>query len=259
LLSDSRLAFVDKALIATIAPDRDLGLRVAIEAPRPEPRRRREIRLPGVRFVGGVFNGEGRNQVDNGNQRYLWAGRLEVTALGKELQLAESAFGGRFVTISGSAGTNHTDDAGLRDATKYLGVDIAGAYRGLSGTFEYLRVKHVQAQAGAKLRFKANGFTAQANYLLPLQLPPYKQARLEFGARLEEVDRNDTVPIMVAGEPEQSVRAVTAVASYYLRMHSLKAQLAFTHFRELEDRTAAGADARFDNDQLLLQLTYRLE
>ena len=47
--------------------------------------------------------------------------------------------------------------------------------------------------------------------------------------------------------------------SYYLRMHSLKAQLAASHFTEIEDRTAVGTDAAYKNDQLLLQVTYRLE
>jgi hypothetical protein len=76
---------------------------------------------------------------------------------------------------------------------------------------------------------------------------------------VEEIDRNDTIPIPAPADPAQSVRSLTAVASYYLRMHTLKAQLAFTHFEELEDQTASGAKATFDNDQLLLQVTYRLE
>ena len=34
-------------------------------------------------MIGGVFNGEGRNQVQNINQSYFYVGRLEVTPLGK--------------------------------------------------------------------------------------------------------------------------------------------------------------------------------
>jgi hypothetical protein len=55
------------------------------------------------------------------------------------------------------------------------------------------------------------------------------------------------------------VREITGVLTYYLRMHSLKAQLAFSHFDEIENMTATFADAVYDNDQLLLQITYRVE
>jgi len=264
LLSDSRLAFVDKAQLATIAPDRDLGVRVAFDLPRPDVKRRKSLRPPGVRVIGAVFNGEGPNQVENINQEYFYVGRMEVTALGQEQVLAESAFGGRFLKLSGSVGRNKRSEGDRLDTVTYLGVDVAGAYRGLSGSFEYLEVRHVQTLFDGlddpnTLDFKANGFSAQLNYLLPFKLPPHKQARFELGVRLEEIDRNDTIPIVQPGEPGQSVRAITAVASYYLRMHSLKAQLAYTAFSELEDETVVGGNATFDNDQLLLQVTYRLE
>ena len=49
------------------------------------------------------------------------------------------------------------------------------------------------------------------------------------------------------------------MVSYYLRMHSLKMQLAVSHFTELEDRTVLGTDASYANDQALLQVTYRVE
>ena len=264
LLSDSRLAFVEKAQLATIAPDRDLGVRVTLDAPRPTPKRRNEFRLPGARLIGGAFNGEGPNQVENINQDYFYVGRLELTPIGEERQLAESGFGGRFLTIAGSIGRNKRSEGGRLDTVSYAGVDVTGSLRGLSGSFEYLRVRHRQTQGDGTddpntTDFDANGFVAQVNYLLPFKLPPLDQARFELGFRLEEIDRNDRVPISQPGEAGQSVRSITAVASYYLRMHTLKAQLAFTSFKELEDRTAAGENAAFDNDQLLLQVTYRME
>lgn len=262
MLSDTRLSFVDKAQIATISPLRDLGMKVTIDLPRPDKRRRRDFRMPGVRFIGGVFNGEGTNQVENINQRYMWTGRLEVTAFGID-NLTEGAFGGKYLTISTSAAYNNRNEANRLDTVTWVGFDIAGSYKGLSGSFEYLEARHVQTVAGMDdpntQDFKQNGFTAQLAYLLPVRVAPYKQGRIELALRLEEIDRNDAVPISVPGDPAQSVRAVTAVASYYLRMHTLKAQLAFTSFRELEDRTATGQNAVFNNDQVLLQVTYRLE
>jgi hypothetical protein len=64
---------------------------------------------------------------------------------------------------------------------------------------------------------------------------------------------------MAPGDPTQGVRAITGALSYYLRMHSLKAQLAVTSFKETDARTASGENATFANDQLLLQVTYRME
>lgn len=254
MLSDSRLAFVDKAQLATIAPDRDLGLKVTIDTPRPPPKRYDGQRIPGVRLIGGVFNGEGPNQVENLDENYFHVARGEVTLVGQDPGLAESAFGGRFVTVSGSYGRNKSRD----ETVRYAGIDIAAAYRGVSASYEYLKVKHRFVNPSA-LDFDAKGWALQLNVLLPPRLPPHRQARLELGLRLEEIDRNDTAPISIPGDPTQSVRAITAVASYYLRMHTLKAQLALTSFEEKDDRTATGENATFDNNQLLIQVTYRME
>jgi len=251
LMSDSRLAFVDRAQVGTIAPRRDLGVRLGFVAPK----------LPQVRVVGGVFNGEGPNQVQNINQKFLYAGRVEITPLGREAQLSESAFEGDFLTAAVSVGLNKLTAGTRREDVRYLGFDVSGTWKGFSGTFEYLDVDHSFSDLGALTieDYRANGFVAQLNYLLPFKLPPARQARLEVGARVEEIDRNDTVPIAQLGDPEQSVREITGVMSLYLRKHSLKAQLAFSHFEEIETQTAVGENAVYDNDQLLLQVTYRLE
>jgi len=251
LLSDSRLAFVDKGQVATIAPRRDLGARLGFVVPK----------LPQVRVVGGVFNGEGPNQVQNINQKFLYAGRLEITPLGRETQLAESAFGGHFLTAAVSVGLNKLTAGTRREDVRYLGFDVSGSWKGISGSFEYLDVDHSFTEAGAMTveDYRANGFIAQLNYMLPVKLPPFRQGRLELGGRVEEIDRNDTVPIAQLGDPEQSVREITGVVSFYVRMHSLKVQLAFSHFDEIETRTSVDEDAVYDNDQLLLQVTYRLE
>jgi hypothetical protein len=253
LISDSRLAFVEKAQLASIAPDRDLGIKATLALPRPNPL------APEIRVIGGAFDGEGKNQVENRNQDYLYTGRVELTPFGHEPQLAESSFGGRFVTLAFSIGRNKRTESSRLDKQTYLGFDVAGSFHGLSGSYEYLQVKHELTGDPMLASFKANGFVAQLNYLLPIKLPPLHQARLELGARLEEIDRNDTVPISQPGDAAQSARAITAVASYYLRMHTIKAQLEFTHFTEIEDKTAVGENAVIDNDQVLLQVTYRLE
>lgn len=253
LLSDSRIAFVDKAQLASIAPRRDLGGRVTFL--RPGVRQ--------VKAIAGVFNGEGPNQIENINQKFLYAGRVELNVLGKEGALAESNFGDAFLTIAGSIGFNKLSNGDRTESVTYYGGDIAGAYKGLSGSFEYLFVAHSHATTGDPSLlppdFDQNGWNAQLNYLLPLELPPGKKSRLEVGARLEEIDRNDTTPIVLPGEPEQSVRIITGVLTFYARKHSLKLQLALSHFDEIEDLTVTGDPATYDNDQLMFQLTYRMD
>lgn len=253
LLSDSRIAFIDKAQIATIAPRRDLGARVTFVPP--------GVRQ--VKVIAGMFNGEGPNQIENINQKFLYAGRVELNVLGKEGPLAESNFGDAFLTIAGSVGFNRLTNGDRTETVTYFGGDISGAYEGLSGTFEYLYVKHSLATSDSSAMlppdFIQNGWSGQLNYLLPFKLPPTHASRLEVGARVEEIDRNDTIPIVLPGEPEQSVRIYTGVLTYYVRKHSLKVQLALSHHQEIEDETVTGGSAVYDNDQAMLQLTYRMD
>lgn len=251
LLSDSRLSFVDKAQIATLAPERDLGVRLTVAPP-----------IAPLRVIGGMFNGEGKNQVENINQSYLYAARVEASLVGRDAPLAESAFGGDLLVAAASYGRNKLTRGNGHEVVTYLGADVAAASHGLSVSFEYLVVKHrFDGLDPAMLPrpFKGNGWVAQLAYLLPPHLPPVGQGRLEIAARVEEIDRNDTIPIPQLGDPNQSVREITGVLSFYLRMHSLKAQLALSHFEEIEDRTSTGGEAAYDNDQLLVQITYRIE
>jgi hypothetical protein len=260
MISDSRLSFVDKAQFAVpatgvpqVAPDRDLGARLWF-VPSGLP----------VRVIAGAFNGEGKNQIQNINESYLYAGRVEVTPFGGPTQpYAESAFASEpWLSAALSVGHNKLTPGEYRENRTILGGDIAGAYRGISGSFEYITAKYRFSGDPANLPgpdYNAQGWVAQLAYLLPVELPPAKHSRLEVGARVEEVDRNDAVPIPLLGDPAQSIRAFTGVMSVYMRQHSLKAQLAFSHYEEVETLTSTMTDAVFDNDQVLLQITYRVE
>lgn len=249
MLSDTRIAFVDKAQIATLLARRDFGARADVTIPA----------LPQVKVLVGMLNGEGPNQVENINEKYLLTGRIEVTPFGAEGALAEGAFGSDFLTLAASVGHNEITAGDRNEKVTYLGYDIAFRWHGLSGTYEYLEARNDFTSTSVMLTdYDANGFHAALNYLLPIFVVPAR-SQLEVGARLEEIDRNDMVPISLAGDPEQSVRAITGVVSYYVLKHSLKAQLAYTRFDELEDRTASNQDATYANDQILLQVTYRLE
>ncbi|HEY5922572.1 MAG TPA: hypothetical protein VIV11_12915 [Kofleriaceae bacterium] len=251
LMSDSRLSFVDKAQLASIAPDRDLGARLTFVPP--------GLRM--LRVMTGVFNGDGKNQIQNINEGYLFAGRIEVTPLGTA-PYAESAFGEPWVSAAVSAGYNDLTPGNYEEKQTSLGADLSGAYHGFSASVEYLLVKHAFEGDPANLPgpdYNANGWMAQVAYLLPVELPPSRKTRIEIGARVEEIDRNDTVPIPQLADPAQSVREYTGVISAYLREHLLKAQLAFSHFQEVETETSTGTDATYANDQVLLQVTYRVE
>ena len=250
LISDTRRAFVDGAQITTIAPDRDLGLRLWYVP----------SQLHMVRVIGGVFNGEGRDQIQNINERYLWAGRVEITPFGDVQPYAESAFAGNWLSFAFSAGHNVLTPGVYEEKQISWGYDISGCWHGLSGSFEYLQVNHYYEGDPTKFPGKdyhANGFTAQLNYMLPIKL--YRDTRLEIGARVEEIDRDDTDPIEMAGDPNQSQRIYTAVISYYLRQHQLKIQIAGYHYTQIEDKTATGTDATYPEDQILAQVTYRAE
>ena len=108
--------------------------------------------------------------------------------------------------------------------------------------------------------YKAYGFVAQVAYLLPQKLPPFRGGRFEVGARIEELTRNDTVPITEIADPNQGFREYTLSLGYYLRQHTMKVQLSASHFQELDTIVpATGANATYANDEVLVQVTYRVE
>ncbi|HEY4058951.1 MAG TPA: hypothetical protein VGM39_20190 [Kofleriaceae bacterium] len=252
LLSDARSQFVDKSQIQSIAPGdpkthRDLGARVTYVLPGPANR---------VKVMGGVFNGEGQDQIENIDEKFLYAGRLEFNVLGHEGTQQEGSFGDDYLTIGGSIAHYGVDSGDQSEKDIYVGGDIAGSWHGISGEVEYLEVHH-NLRKETSMDYHANGWNAQLAYLLPIKL--WHDSQIEIAGRVEEIDRNDTTPIAQPGDPEQSQRIYTANVTYYLRKHSTKLQAAYYHFTEIEDLTQSLEDASYPNDQLLVQLTYRME
>lgn len=246
LLSDSRLGFVDKPELASLAPERQLGAMGTVIVPY----------LPALRLAGGLWNGEGVNQGGNVDERFLWAGRAEARVIGRDVALAEAALDGAFAWVGASGGRERRDSGDTVETRTTAGVDAAFAWRGLAGAVEYLQVRHAfstDAQPG----YRANGVVAQLGYLLPrIAAVP---GRFELAARWEEIDRNDTVPIIRRGDPDQSLRYYTGGAAWYVDGHDLKLQISGSHIVEIEDRDRTGADASYANDTLLVQLTTRIE
>lgn len=245
LLSDSRLAFVEKAELGGLAPGRQIGGRLGVAIPG----------IPMVELWAGLFNGEGRNQVQNIDQNYLWVGRIEVKPIGRDARLAESGFEDH-VTLGGSVTRNTLDIGdGLEKITSY-GGDAAAAWHGISAAFEMTLVDHV-FPTGIQADYQARGIAGHAAYLLPLG--GFLDRKLEVGARFEEIDRNDAVPVDNPGDPAQSLQLLTGALSYYHARHDLKAQLTFSHVIEVEKEDRVGGSIVHDNDILLLQVTARME
>jgi hypothetical protein len=180
---------------------------------------------------------------------------LTFRPIGKPGTLAESAFGDPVAEVSGSVYTNQRDRGDFDEKVKAYSVDAFAAYAGASLAFEYTQIDTSYTSGAPAMPFTANGFYVQGGYLLPL--PGWAYRRFELAARVEEIDRNDQVPIQQPGNAEQSLRYYTLGASYYHAKHDLKLQVQASHIEEIEDETGAGADAVFDNDTLLVQITYR--
>lgn len=249
MLSDSMRAFVEKPELTSIAPDRQIGTKAMLRVPG----------APWAQLWGGVFDGEGKNQVGNIDQRFMWVGRVELRPFGWDTpENEESAFAGDFLTIAGSVASNKVlaTAIGVEDDL-YLGVEISGAWHDLSGTAEYLEVRHRFAASSGLPDYKGNGDDVQLSYLLPL--PGYWRRKVEIGLRFEEIDRNDTVPITMKGDPNQSLRYYTVGLSYYAWRHKLKVQASASHIEELEDLDRNHDPASYPNDTILVQATYRME
>jgi hypothetical protein len=246
LLSDSVLAFVEKPELASLAPDRQVGVRGAVEVPG----------VPMVQVWGGIFDGESIDQIQNLDEHFMYVGRVEVHPLGRGEKLAESDFTDQ-ITIGAHVMQNTRDlDATHTEDDFGWGGDATAAWNGLYATVEYLQIDHRFPEGGTHA-YHSNGWVAEASYLLPLADCWKKQ--LEVGARVEEIDRNDFVPVDNPGDGNQSLRYLTGNLSYYLRQHDIKVQASYAHIVEVEDKSRTGDDITFDNDTLLVQATLRME
>ncbi len=242
LLSDSKLQFVEKAELASLGPDRQVGARAHAV-----------VAMVGLHV--GVFNGEGRNQIQNIDENLLYVARLEVKPLGADAALAEGGFEDA-ITIAANVFKNTVDIGDGVDAVLGYGGDIALAWHGASASFEYVHVGHSFPEM-IQTDYQGNGLAAQVGYALPLG--GSFDRKVEIAARLEEIDRNDAVPVDALGDPNQSIRLMTGAVSFYQARHALKVQGSFSHIVEVEDRDRTGGDITYANDIFLVQLTYRME
>lgn len=242
LLSESRLQFVERAELGSLGPDRQVGARAGVTA-----------NLIGLSV--GVFNGEGRNQVQNIDENLLYAARLELRPFGRDAAFAEGGWEDH-LTLAANVFKNKLDIGDGVDDILGFGGDLSAAWHGVSVSAEYVQIDHEFPEM-IQTDYTSKGWAGQVGYLLPLG--GFFREKLEVAGRVEEIDRNDAVPVDNPGDPNQSLRLFTGNLSFYQARHGLKVQASYAHIVEVEQEDRTGGDIRHPNDMFLLQVTYRLE
>jgi hypothetical protein len=246
MLSDADLQLVEKAQLMDLTPDRQIGVGGVLNVPF----------VPSIEISAGIFNGEGKDQPQNIDEKFMYIGRLAWRPIGTHAKLIESALGPDAVSLAVNAAYDVQEMGGVVQTTKRFGADAFGSWNGISGYAEIVNNQITSTGMGAQPNFGQRGLNVQLGYLLPI--PGVLYRRFEVAARLEEIDRNDTVPIQRPGDPNQSSRVYEIGVSYYQLGHRLKLQVTAYHFQEIEDKDRNGMNATFPNDEILVQATYKL-
>jgi hypothetical protein len=247
ILSAGALQMVDFAQLVNLTPGRQLGLSATLAVPYAS----------WLQISGGVFNGKGVNIVENLDSNLMYVGRIAFRPIGPRAPLIESALGPDAIWIAGNVEWDKQRLGDFNQHTLRVGADAFASFRGFSVYAEYLWGNVTYSAGAPKKDYHFQGFNAQAGYLIPI--PGRLWRRFEVTARFEAVAPNQTVPITGPGDPTQARASYVVGLSYYHRGHNLKLQLNYSHNQELDDVDATGKSASYDNDNLILQLTYRLE
>jgi hypothetical protein len=247
ILPAHTLQMNDFAQLVSLTPGRQLGLTATLALPF----------VPSVQITGGIFNGKGINIVENLDQNLMYVGRLAYRPIGERAPLMESALGPDAVWIAADVSYTKKKAGDFNEFDLLVGADAFFSWKGLSAYAEYLWGNITYSAGAPKQAYHEQGFNAQAGYLLPIPGRLYR--RFEVAFRFEAVAPNQTVPITGPGDPTQARAAYVAGINYFHRGHNLKLQLNYTHNQELDDLDVAGRKASYDNDSVVVQLTWRLE
>lgn len=127
-----------------------------------------------IELQAGLFNGEGQNAIQNTDDEYLYAGRLEIAPFGKldhgEPDLWRSPFKLAFglsssFTPSIASRSQGVGDTGAED--QRFAFDIRTRWNGVSFRAEYVQSKQTSDDAAQNI--DRYGMYAQAGYVLPLK------------------------------------------------------------------------------------------
>jgi hypothetical protein len=212
---------------------------------------------PWLQLSAGVYNGKGVNVVENLDENFMYVGRLAFRPLGERAPLMETALGPDAIWVAGHFSYNQKHLGDFDEYTWLTGADAFGSWRGLSVYAEYLWGSVTYSAGSPKQNYHLQGFNGQVGYLLPIRGWFYQ--RFEVTARFEAVAPNQTVPITGPGDPTQARASYVAGLNYYHTGHNLKLNLNYSHNQELDEKDASGRKATYDNDSVILQLTYKLE
>jgi hypothetical protein len=247
ILPAHTLQMVDYAQLVQLTPGRQLGVSGVLAIPY----------APWLQVSAGVFNGKGINIVENLDQNLMYVGRLAFRPIGARAPLLESALGPDAVWIAGDVSYAKKNQGDFNEFDLLVGADGFVSMKGFSAYVEYFWGQIRYSTGAPKQNYHEQGFNAQAGYLLPI--PGWLYRRFEVTFRFEAVAPNQSAPLTGAGDPTQARASYIGGLNYYHRGHNLKVQLNYSHNQELDDVDAAGRKASYDNDSLILQLTYRLE
>jgi phosphate-selective porin OprO/OprP len=215
LYADPRLYTAERTMASDrLAPGRQIGVQLG-----------GEVYYERFNYSIGLFNGSGTNQNFNDNDKFMAAGRISVVPFSGRLLESQSRW---------SIGVNgyRTTDANIALPAEF-GVDstpastakdnlFAGSRRAVGydtqleiGPFElwgeYLRSTFEPADRVPAVRFRSDGWYAQASYFVIVD-------KLQLVERLESFDPGD-----LPGMP--STRSTVTGLNWYFKQHDVKLQL----------------------------------
>jgi hypothetical protein len=247
ILSIGDLQFSQMAQLTSLTPGRQLGFTAMLAVPA----------APWLQLAFGVYNGKGINVIENLDSNFMYVGRLAFRPIATRAPLMEGALGPNAVWVAVDAAYNKQTLGGYDQFQVSTGADAFLSIKGFSFYGEYFWSQTSYSQGAPKLQYNSQGVNVQAGYLLPI--PGVLYRRFELAGRIEAVAPNRTVPITGPGDPTQGRAAYVGSINYYHRGHNLKLLLSYTYNQELDDKTLDGRSAKYHNDQIVLQLNYRLE
>lgn len=241
LISSGNLSFVDRALVSNLySPARQTG--VALSG---------SIWSNRLEYRVGMFNGNGRTQVLNDNDKFMYVGRLmwQPNANQTIAQRAwvsgalysEADFESTTVPLYAIGAQILKNDARRTTATATANFDILQfgfdgifKFKGFCGVGEWYwrEQKRELPLANQASTFEQPGWFVQAGQMIN------KQRTLEVALRYGTRDPNDTVG-------DDDLDEIRGAFSYYYRRHTLKLQ---ADVGRIEQGLGVGKGSRKDNE-----------
>jgi hypothetical protein len=222
------LALPDRALVAAIAPGRDIGAMVHGEL------------HPRFGYALGLFNGEGKNLARNINNSFLSVGRIVVTPWGKRADAGEAIYWRENgLTLGANGGYNRHGD--LQNAEQYLvGGDLSLFFQNFGIIAEWDRVVYNPPGFTQLPSFHRQGF-----YVEPM-IQVWRG--WEWVIRYERNEPNSSLATI----QQQETEAIRIGTNVYLHDGRILLQLSYGKLAELE-----GPETM--NNEIIAQLQVRME